>query len=218
MGLGVAAIALVAIAATLVIVGLNAQKSAPQPPAIAATPLTVTPARQPVPTAVPTPTATPAVAAPGLPLRLTIPAIKVTSTLTKLGRNRDGTVQVPPLNDVKQAGWYKYSPVPGDTGPAIILGHIDSAQAGNGVFFNLGSLRQGDRVTVSRTDHLLETFTITRVIQTAKTAFPASEVYGNTVDPELRLITCGGRFDPTARSYEDNIIVFAALTSTRKST
>jgi sortase (surface protein transpeptidase) len=144
---------------------------------------------------------------------LTIPAIHVQSSLMVLGKASDGTVQVPPLSDVAQAGWYKYSPTPGATGPAVILGHIDSAEAGKGVFFNLGALRQGDVVTVLRTDHQLATFTVTRVLESPKTAFPASEVYGNTVDPELRLITCGGQFDASARSYEDNILVFASLTS-----
>jgi hypothetical protein len=68
------------------------------------------------------------------------------------------------------------------------------------VFYNLGLLRQGDIVIAPRADHMLATCAVTRVVETAKTAFSASEVYGNIVDPEIRHITCGGTFNPAARS------------------
>jgi hypothetical protein len=42
-----------------------------------------------------------------------------------------------------------------------------------------------------------------------KDAFPTDAVYGDTPDPQLRLITCGGDFDRRERSYLDNIIVYA---------
>jgi sortase (surface protein transpeptidase) len=214
VGLAAISLLLVAVGGGLLAVGLHRQVHAPQPPAAAAVPIAPSTVSTPsAPASVAPPPAAPAVAGP--PISLDIPAIKVRSSLIRLGRNANGTVQVPPLSDVAQAGWYRYSPIPGTTGPAIILGHIDSAQAGKGVFFNLGLLRQGDIVTVLRADHMLATFSVTRVVETAKTAFSASAVYGNTVDPELRLITCGGTFDPAARSYEDNIIVFASLTSIR---
>jgi hypothetical protein len=146
------------------------------------------------------------------PTHLDIPAIGVSSGLLELGQNLDGTVQVPPLARDSKAGWYRYSPTPGERGPAVLLGHVDSAAYGPGVFFKLGALRPGDTVTVTRADHTAATFRVTRVTSVPKDRFPTLDVYGNTDDAELRLITCGGSFDPKARSYRDNIVVYAVLT------
>jgi len=147
-----------------------------------------------------------------VPTTLDIPAIKVHSRLLTLGLNSDHTVQVPPLSRDSRAGWYRYSPSPGQTGPAVILGHVDSARYGPGVFFRLGALRTGDAVRVARSDGSTVTFRITRVAEYRKSAFPTKSVYGPVNSPELRLITCGGRFDPSQRSYVDNIVVYASMT------
>jgi sortase (surface protein transpeptidase) len=137
----------------------------------------------------------------------------VNASVVVLGLNSDHTVQVPPLSEVREAGWYRYSPLPGTDGPTIILGHVDSAQYGNGVFFNLGRLHAGDVVNIARSDGSVASFSITRVAQYPKTAFPTSEVYGNTTGPAIRLITCGGRFDASTRNYLSNIVAYGVLRS-----
>ncbi|MDP9115720.1 MAG: class F sortase [Actinomycetota bacterium] len=147
------------------------------------------------------------------PLRVCIPSIGVNASVIQLGLNADNTVQVPPLSQIADAGWYRYSPVPGAPGPTIILGHVDSAQYGRGVFFDLGRMRAGDRVSVTRSDGAVATYRITRVSEFAKSAFPTQLVYGNTPGPTVRLITCGGAFDASAGSYVDNIIAFGDLVS-----
>jgi hypothetical protein len=149
------------------------------------------------------------------PIRVDIPAIGVSSDLLQLGLLPDNTVEVPPLAKNSQAGWYRGSPSPGELGPAVILGHVDSAEYGPGVFFELGALHPGDSVTVTRSDHTAAVFTVDQVVAYPKDAFPTLDVYGNTDNAALRLITCGGRFDPGARSYEDNIVVYASLTSSQ---
>jgi Sortase domain len=145
-----------------------------------------------------------------LPVALTIPAIGVQTTLIHLGLTADGALQVPPSTAV--AGWYTGSPRPGAVGPAVIAGHIDS-RAGPGIFFRLSSLRPGDRVYVRLADGALAVFRVTIVRQFPKDSFPASAVYGPTPDPELRLITCGGTFDPQLGAYLSNTIVYAVQTS-----
>jgi sortase (surface protein transpeptidase) len=149
---------------------------------------------------------------PSEPTHLQIPSLGISSDLLQLGQNPDGTVQVPPLTKDSQAGWYRYGPTPGERGPAVLLGHVDSADYGPGVFFQLGALRPGATVTVTRADHTAATFRVIRVTSVPKDSFPTLAVYGNTDGAELRLITCGGRFDPDARNYLDNIVVFAVLT------
>ncbi len=150
-----------------------------------------------------------------IPVVLDLPSIGVHSNLLTLGLNPDHTVQVPPLGPVSQAGWYTDSPTPGQLGPSILLGHIDSAQYGPGVFFKLGALEPGDPVEVTRTDHIVAVFRVDRVVSYPKASFPSLEVYGNTPNAQLRLITCGGVFDRAARSYENNIVAYASLVSTR---
>ncbi len=122
-------------------------------------------------------------------------------------------MQVPPLARNSPAGWYRFSPTPGELGPSIILGHVDSARYGPAVFFKLGALRPGDLVSVTRADGRVAVFAVDRVVEYAKAQFPAFEVYGNTDNAALRLITCGGRFNLSARSYEDNIVAYASLIS-----
>ncbi len=150
------------------------------------------------------------------PVSMAVPAIGVTSALIDLGLNPDNTVQVPSLDDPdSKAGWYQYSPTPGSLGPAIILGHIDSKKYGPGVFFNLGKLKPGDTVDVTRKDGKVAVFRIDGVRSYPKNNFPTLEVYGNLDHAGLRLITCGGVFDPNKGSYESNIVAFASLVSVR---
>jgi hypothetical protein len=207
-----------------VTIAVRAQRAAPVPPAAASVPAVSADAgtteRTPAatsPTARGTAAATTGPVLPAaVPTRLDIPAIGVSSEMHPLGLNPDHTVQVPPLGRESWAGWYRYSPSPGQLGPSIVLGHIDSAEYGPGVVFRLGALRRGDPITVTRADHTVAVFRVDRVVQYAKAHFPTAEVYGNTDHAALRLITCGGRFDPSVRSYEDNIVAYATLVSSRR--
>jgi LPXTG-site transpeptidase (sortase) family protein len=149
-------------------------------------------------------TAGPTVAAP---TSVSIPAIDVDTRLVRLGRNPDGTVQVP--STFTAAGWYDQGPAPGQVGPAALLGHIDST-AGPAVFYRLGDLHPGDRVLVT-SGHEVRTFAVTGSAIFAKTDFPSQAVWGPTPDAELRLITCGGPFNYATHHYVDNIVVFARM-------
>jgi Sortase domain len=227
----VVAVLLVLAGAVALVVGLTGQESASQPAASAARAASTS---APAPGSATAPAAgTPGVPAPGSgtaatpsapavpgalpalaasnPVHLDVPAIKVSSDLLDLGLNPDGTLEVPPLAKDSRAGWFHGSPTPGQTGPAVILGHVDSAEYGPGVFFDLGALTPGDTATVTRADRTTVTFRVDRVVRYPKDQFPTLDVYGNTADSELRLITCGGAFDPHARSYLDNIVVYASM-------
>ncbi len=143
------------------------------------------------------------------PLRITIPSIGVEAPVGTVGLDTDGAIGVP--RDVTTTAWYRYSPSPGTLGPSVIVGHVDSAADGPGVFYALGRLRPGEPISVDRADGSTARFTVTAVIEVPKGAFPTAHVYGNTTRPELRLITCGGHFDTTTSHYLDNVIAFAAL-------
>jgi hypothetical protein len=143
-----------------------------------------------------------------VPVRLQVPSAGVDTALTGIDLDTAGAL-VPP-SDNTLAGWYGAGPAPGDPGPAVLTGHVDSV-GGPAVFFRLRDVAVGDPVLVGRADGTTVRFTVTRVARYAKGAFPAAAVYGPTPDPQLRLITCGGVFDRTAHSYQDNVVVYAAL-------
>lgn len=199
--------------------GFAAQHHAPQPPASAALP---TMPRLPSSRVTVPPSSSPAapigpVLAASVPTFLDVPSIGVHHGLIQLGQDPDGTLQVPPLSDVAVPGWDRYSPAPGQLGPAVILGHIDAATQGRGVFYSLGALKPGDTVSITRADHTVAVFRVDGVNEYPKGNFPTLTVYGNTPDAQLRLITCGGPFDATAHSYIDNIVAFATLISSHPS-
>lgn len=141
-----------------------------------------------------------------LPVRLRIPAVGIDTGLLGLGRLDDGTIEIPDSNDL--AGWYEEGPRPGQPGPAVILGHVDS-KAGPAVFYDLKTLPIGSDIHVDRADGSTVTFRVTGRSQVPKTLFPTDLVYGATLEPSLRLVTCGGEFNRTAGSYLDNVIVYA---------
>ena len=140
------------------------------------------------------------------PVRVRIPAAGVDSGLVRLGRAPDGSIEVPAAFGV--AGWYDEGPRPGEPGPAVILGHVDS-RSGPAVFYRVAALPDDAQVLVDRADGSTVTFRVTRTQRVPKVAFPTDAVYAPTLEPSLRLVTCGGSFDAAAGSYRDNVIVYA---------
>jgi sortase (surface protein transpeptidase) len=169
---------------------------------VAALPAPTGPIVAPPPSAAPKPVAA--------PVALTIPLIGVRTQLIMLGLTSAGELQVPSSTAV--AGWYTGSPRPGAVGSAIIVGHIDSYR-GPGVFYRLIKLTRGDKIYVKRADGTLVEFRVTSVQIYLKDRFPTEDVYGPVPDAELRLITCGGAFDPATGHYLSNIVVYATEVS-----
>ncbi|WUV77550.1 class F sortase [Streptomyces sp. NBC_01477] len=145
------------------------------------------------------------------PERLRIPSIGVDTPVIALGLAADGSVRVPPIEAHAPAGWYDGSPTPGQTGPAVLLGHVTVGRYGDGVFRHLDRMRPGDRVSVVRADGSVAAFAVDTVQTVAKSRFPTEAVYGNVDHPALRLITCGGTKVSGDGGYPDNVIVYASL-------
>lgn len=192
------------LAAVALSAGVVALAWAPQPFASIAEPAARTAGSPPAPVLAATPEPDHAA-----PVRVSIPAIGVDSTLVGLGV--DGAGALVPPTDFAKAGWFADGTVPGDVGPAVIAGHVDS-YTGPAVFYRLEDLAAGDAVQVARSDGRTVEFRVTRVAQYPKDDFATTEVYGPTTDAELRLITCGGTFDSSRRSYRDNVVVYAHVT------
>jgi Sortase domain len=135
-----------------------------------------------------------------------LPTIGVRSALVALDVGSDGALEAPEDPDV--AGWFVRGAAPGEPGPTVIAGHVDS-RSGPAVFYRLDQLRPGDRVEVTRSDGQVLAYRVATVEQHPKNAFPTARVYGPTPGPELHLITCGGDFDRRIRHYRDNVVVTA---------
>ncbi len=140
------------------------------------------------------------------PVHIKIPSIGVNTSVVKLGLNADGTLQVP-VGD-KEVGWYVGSPSPGALGPAIMVGHLDSAH-GAAVFQNLNNLKSGDIIEIIREDGSSASFKVDSSQQFSQDNFPTDQVYGTLDYPGLRLITCSGTYNPLKGRYPDNLVVFA---------
>lgn len=145
-----------------------------------------------------------------LPTAVAIPKLKVQSGLVPLGMQGDGTMQVPVNADT--VGWFTGAPTPGALGPSVLAGHVDW-HGKKGAFANLTKLIAGDEITVRRQDGRTAVFAVTKVGRYPKDKFPTQNVYGAIGNAGLRLITCGGEFDPATHHYLDNIVVFADLRS-----
>ncbi|MER6255642.1 class F sortase [Streptomyces sp. NPDC001584] len=143
------------------------------------------------------------------PQKITIPSLNVSSSLETLQQNPDGTMQTP--KDPALAGWYEPGPTPGSQGPAVIAGHV-TWNGASAVFEKLKTMKGGDTIKVTRQDGKTVTFTVDRVSEYPKAEFPTLEVYKNIDHAGLRLVTCGGTFDPKKHYYDSNVVVFARMT------
>lgn len=143
------------------------------------------------------------------PVSITIPAIELTATFEEpLGITENGEIEVPESFDT--VGWYKYGPTPGEQGPAVIVGHVDSFE-GPEIFYDLRDLVAGDRIEIEREDGSIAIFEVTELEQVSQDAFPTERVYGDLDHAGLRLITCSGTYDRGERRYSHNLIVYARL-------
>jgi Sortase domain len=173
------------------------------------------------------------------PTAIGIPKLGAWSTLIPLGLTDEDCPDEPPCLDTPsveqplQAGWYAGADPafpgdeyrPGEPGPALIVGHVDGIVNGRkgqpGIFHKLHELTEGDEIVVERNDpqtpQAALTYVVTSVQRYPKDAFPSEAVYGETDDPQLRLITCGGAFNRDSGHYDDNVVVYGRLAHTELS-
>ncbi|MFJ8029703.1 MULTISPECIES: class F sortase [unclassified Streptomyces] len=151
--------------------------------------------------------------APSPPTRVRIPSIRVNAPLMGLALTPSGSLDAPPAAQKNLAGWYEAGTMPGETGTAILAGHVDNTD-GPAVFYDLGALRRGARIEVDRRDGSVAVFTVDAVEVYSARDFPDEKVYGAAGRPELRVITCGGGYS-RATGYQGNVVVFAHLTGSR---
>lgn len=151
---------------------------------------------------------------PAEPVRLRIGAIGVNAPMARVGLDAAGALPAPAASSPGVAGWYGDGTAPGSAGTAIATGHVDTPTGDPGVFYDLGDLTEGATIEISRADRRTAVFTVRAVELHDRKNFPSEKVYGSTGRPELRLITCGGRY-VKGTGYQSNVVVYATLTAVR---
>lgn len=147
------------------------------------------------------------------PEHISIPRIDVSADVVSTGVNDDGTVEVPSLEQAMRAGWYRNGPSPGESGAAVVLGHVSAPDPA--VFYNLGALLPGDTIEITRDDQTVAMFVVVSLRSIPKGDFPTADVYGPLDHAGLRLVTCGGSFDQDGRTYRNNVVVNATFVASR---
>ena len=105
-------------------------------------------------------------------------------------------------------GWYEYGPAPGEAGSSVIAGHVDH-DGRRGAFFGLSRLDPGAVVTIDYQDGSSRAWRVVARRQYLKSELPVDLLFARTGAPTLTLVTCGGLYDASKRSYRDNVVVFA---------
>ncbi len=150
---------------------------------------------------------------PAQPTRIRIPSVSIDAPIMNVGLDSRGVIAAPPLEKAGEAAWFKDSVSPGARGSSVIVGHVDN-ESGPAVFYSLGALKKGSTIDVVRDDGTTAIFTIYGIEVFTKAEFPAKRVYGDTKDPELRVITCGGTYSKDS-GYSGNVVVFARMSKTK---
>ncbi|MEZ5218515.1 MAG: class F sortase [Ilumatobacteraceae bacterium] len=140
------------------------------------------------------------------PIGISIPSLGVEDApVEPVGVDEVGFLDVP---DPKLVGWYRSSATPGSPGAAVLASHVNYDRV-PGVFRYLRDLDVGAEITVMLDSATSQRFVVTEVALFDKDELPRERIWTTSGDPSLVLITCGGRYDAEARSYEDNVVAFA---------
>ncbi len=119
------------------------------------------------------------------------------------------TSQMDVPDNVTDVAWYRFGPSPGEAGSAVLAAHVDLAGQGPGVFFDLRKLEKGDSVVITYTDRSERSFRVIARTVYAKDELPTDVLFAKEGPPVLTLITCGGAFSRSDRSYDSNVVVYA---------
>ena len=124
--------------------------------------------------------------------------------------NGDMSLPVSPF----RAGWYEFGAAPNSlAGATVLAAHVDSSAEGRGPFAALRSAEQGTEVRVTDQAGTEHVYRIVSVEKVDKGEVQWNRYFSLVGEPRLLLITCGGEYDYSVGSYDDNYIVTAEKVS-----
>ncbi len=139
------------------------------------------------------------------PTRLLIDRLDIDAPITALGVDPDGVMDVP--KNVTEVAWYRFGSVPGEPGSAVLAAHVDMAKFGPGVFFEIDKLVAGDEVTIEFEDGSSKSFVVSESEEVFKSELDVDTLFAAEGVATVRLVTCGGGFNPDLGQYDSNFIV-----------
>lgn len=145
---------------------------------------------------------------PGVPVRVSIPAINVDAEIESVANDDQGRMDVPKDDD--NTAWYNPGFRPGQSGNAVLAGHLDRKGGAPAVFWDLDQLKEGDEIIVTDDKNQEWTFAVTKGEKYPNKDFPLKEVFGNSEEPMLNLITCDGSWS-AGSGYDDRFVVYSKL-------
>ncbi|GAC1398627.1 MAG: hypothetical protein NVSMB52_12170 [Chloroflexota bacterium] len=137
-----------------------------------------------------------------------IPRIHVRASLESVSLRAAKDVHAPfRWND---AGWYNRGPRPGDTGRAVIFGHLDSTCC-PAVFWSLGTLKPNDIIHVSYLGAHSLSFRVMWQHVYSNSQLPTRWIFGPARQRGLVLFTCAGVFHRDGTGYDHKLVLYARL-------
>jgi LPXTG-site transpeptidase (sortase) family protein len=145
---------------------------------------------------------------PDMPRLLTIGKIDVNARIRRIGVGPNNILNAPA--NIFDVGWYDGSAKPGEGGTIVIDGHV-SGPTKHGVFYSLGTLKAGDKISIERGDGKKYTYSVTGTQLFENNKVDMSKVMTSSVagKPGLNLITCAGRFNVRTNQFEQRVVVYA---------
>lgn len=152
--------------------------------------------------------------APWAPARLQIPAIQVDASVMDVGQTSGGVMDAPVSKAYNSpywssVFWYDVGAAPGQSGNAVIAGHVNRVGGDPAIFWSLSKLQAGDTVTIITNEGNVIKYTVNQVVR-YPVNYPGQQainaVFGPTTGHHLNLITCSGVW--TGSGYDERLVVF----------
>ncbi|MEX2533899.1 MAG: class F sortase [Nitriliruptoraceae bacterium] len=152
------------------------------------------------------------------PAGLVIETLGVAMPVVAVGLEDDGAMEIP--EDVMTAGHYNpggLGVLPGSPGTAVFAAHVDSRQQGRGALYELSTMNVNDLIGIASPDGTMHMWRVTEVVTYRKEVLPFDDLFTFAGPSRIAVITCGGEFDRSARSYTHNVVVLAEPTDSAAS-
>ncbi|WP_456272269.1 sortase domain-containing protein [Bacillus sp. AK031] len=143
-----------------------------------------------------------------IPARIKIPSLDIDTEVIPVGLLENGEMEVPKGTEV--AGWYNRGIKAGAKGNAVVAGHVDSKE-GPAIFFYLKNMEIGEKVTVTDTEGIEQTFVVKQKESYQAEEAPIEKIFGPDNSRNLNLITCTGTFNYEEHLYPDRLVIYTEL-------
>ena len=148
-----------------------------------------------------------------IPIRVLVGSVDLRMPVMPKGVSKDGQMALP--RSPASIGWYRFGSSPGEAGSTVLAGHVDTARFGIGPLARLRDVDTGARVTVLLADGSRVRYRTVSVRSVGKQSRALASVFDRDGRSRLRIVTCGGEFDPAAGGYQDNVVLTAVPVSRR---